>query len=90
MWAQLSQWLRLEAIWEPGSQIMPAHVTRWAARGWMCRIYLCISLGALQPLFLLTMLLLCRQSVRWAWLWVSLDLASAPLAHRVRPVTHPF
>ena len=61
---QLSQWLRLEAIWEPGSQIMPGRVTRWAARGWLCRVYLCISLGVLQPLFLLTVLLLCRQSMR--------------------------
>jgi hypothetical protein len=61
---QLAQWLRLEAIWEPGSQIMPERVTTWGARGWMCRVYLCISLGMLQPLFLLTTALLCQQSIR--------------------------
>ncbi len=32
----------------------------------MCRIYLCISLGMLQPLFLLTAMLLCQQSIRYA------------------------
>ena len=61
---QLAQWLRLEAIWEPGSRIAGRRVTRWGAHGWMCRIYLCLSLGVLQPLFLLTTLLLCRQGVR--------------------------
>ncbi|CAL5224511.1 g7208 [Coccomyxa viridis] len=59
----LSQWLRLEAIWEPGSHIMPERVTAWGGEGWMCRIYLCISLGMLQPLFLLTAMLLCQQSI---------------------------
>ena len=63
--AQLAQWLRLEAIWEPGSQIMPERVTAWGREGWMCRIYLCVSLGMLQPLFLLTAMLLCQQSVRY-------------------------
>ena len=63
---QLSQWLRLEAIWEPGSQIMPEMVTAWGEEGWMCRIYLCLSLGMLQPLFLLTAMLLCQQSIRCA------------------------
>ena len=63
---QLSQWLRLEAIWEPGSHIMPERVTSWGSGGWMCRVYLCISLGALQPLFLLTAMLLCQQSIRRA------------------------
>ncbi|EIE19033.1 hypothetical protein COCSUDRAFT_67942 [Coccomyxa subellipsoidea C-169] len=58
----LAQWLRLDAIWEPGSQIMSPRVTDWAKEGWMCRIYLVISVGLLQPLFLLTALLLCRQS----------------------------
>ncbi|KAK9905066.1 hypothetical protein WJX75_009068 [Coccomyxa subellipsoidea] len=58
----LAQWLRLDAIWEPGSQIMSVRVTDWAKEGWMCRIYLVISLGLLQPLFLFTALLLCRQS----------------------------
>ncbi len=63
---QLAQWLRLEAIWEPGSHIMPQRVTSWGSEGWMCRVYLCISLGALQPLFLLTAMLLCQQSIRQA------------------------
>ena len=63
---QLAQWLRLEAIWEPGSHIMPERVTSWGSGGWMCRVYLCISLGALQPLFLLTAMLLCQQSIRQA------------------------
>ena len=63
---QLAQWLRLEAIWEPGSYIMPQRVTSWGSRGWMCRVYLCISLGILQPLFFLTAMLLCQQSIRQA------------------------
>ncbi|BDA49410.1 hypothetical protein COCOBI_14-0270 [Coccomyxa sp. Obi] len=58
----LAQWLRLDAIWEPGSQISSARVTNWGKEGWMCRIYLVISLGLLQPLFLLSALLLCQQS----------------------------
>lgn len=61
---QLSQWLRLGAMWDPGSQIMSTRVTEWGKEGWMCRIYLCISMGLLQPLFLLTTLLLCLQSIR--------------------------
>jgi hypothetical protein len=43
---------------------MSVRVTDWAKEGWMCRIYLVISLGLLQPLFLFTALLLCRQSTR--------------------------
>lgn len=76
--AQLAQWLRLEAIWEPGSQIMPERVIAWASKGWMCRIYLCISLGMLQPLFLLTAMLLCQQSIR---------SACKPAAHDKLPPT---
>lgn len=62
---QLAQWFRLDAIWEPGSQIASERVTDWGREGWACRIYMVVSMGILQPLFLLTALMLCRQSVRF-------------------------
>ncbi|KAK9832711.1 hypothetical protein WJX81_002865 [Elliptochloris bilobata] len=59
----LAQWLRLFALWGPGSRIMPARVTRWSRNGLLCRAYLCVSLGLLQPFFLLVALLLCRSAL---------------------------
>lgn len=43
---------------------MPARVTRWSRDGLLCRAYLCVSLGLLQPFFLLLALLLCRSALR--------------------------
>ena len=57
---QLAQWLRLEAFWAPGSQIFPAHVTRATGTGVLCRMYICVSMGVLEPLVLASVLLLCR------------------------------
>lgn len=45
---------------------MPARVTRWSRDGLLCRAYLCVSLGLLQPFFLLLALLLCRSALRRA------------------------
>ena len=63
---QLAQWLRLFALWGPGSRILPERVTRWSRDGLLCRVYLCVSLGLLQPFFLLVALLLCRSALRSA------------------------
>ena len=62
---QLSQWLRLAGFWAPGSPVFPGHVTQWTGRGALCRIYLCASLGVLEPLFLTTVVLLCRGPLRY-------------------------
>ena len=61
---QLSQCLRLAAFWGPGSHIFPSHVTRWTGQGVLCRVYICASLGVLEPLFLTTVVLLCRGPLR--------------------------
>ena len=61
---QLSQWLRLAAFWGPGSRIFPSHVTQWTSQGVLCRVYICASLGVLEPLFLTTVVLLCRGPLR--------------------------
>ena len=62
---QLSQWLRLAGFWAPGSHVFPSHVTQWTGGGALCRIYLCASLGVLEPLFLTTVVLLCRGPLRY-------------------------
>ena len=64
--AQLAQWLRLSALWGPGSRILPERVTRWSRDGLLCRVHLTVSLGLLQPFFLLLALLLCRSALRRA------------------------
>ena len=61
---QLVQWLRLAALWAPSSAIFPAHVTNWSRNGALCRVYLCVSMGLLEPLVLLCALLLCRGGLR--------------------------
>ena len=63
---QLAQWLRLAALWAPDSAIFSAHVTDWSRNGTLCRMYLCISLGLLEPAFLLSALLLCSAALRYA------------------------
>lgn len=59
------QWLRLEALWQPGSQVFPSKVTGWTGNGTLCRLYLCISMGLLEPFCLFTAVLLCRSVLRW-------------------------
>ncbi|KAK9817889.1 hypothetical protein WJX72_003805 [[Myrmecia] bisecta] len=72
------QVLRLPTLWTPDSQLVPASQTAWTSKGLLCRIYLTLSLGLLQPLFLLTAALLCKMSLsrrkpaagQWANSWV--------------------
>lgn len=61
---QLSQWLRLEAFWQPGSEIFPDRVTQWTGNGTLCRVYFCVSMGLLEPFCLFTAVLLCRSVLR--------------------------
>lgn len=52
------QLLRLSTLWGTGSVVFPTSLTDWTGDGWMCRIYLTLSLGILQPLCALSTLLL--------------------------------
>lgn len=52
------QLLRLSTLWGTGSVVFPTSFTNWTGDGWMCRIYLTLSLGILQPLCSLSTLLL--------------------------------
>jgi hypothetical protein len=61
---QASQVLRLNSIWGGDSLVFPDSVTDWSSAGWMCRIYLTISLGILQPLLTFTTLLMFAAGVR--------------------------
>ena len=64
---QLAQWLRLEAFWQPGSQVFPNSVTQWTGNGTLCRIYLAVSMGLLEPFCLFTAVLLCRSVLRYTF-----------------------
>lgn len=74
----LFQWLRLEALWQPGSHIFDTNVTNRTGGGQLCRLYICISMGLLEPFCLFTAVLLCRnvlstrssQSSGWPNTWV--------------------
>ncbi|DBA84654.1 hypothetical protein WJX77_004977 [Trebouxia sp. C0004] len=58
----LVQILRLDSLWTPDSVILRRrpNVTDWTRHGLLCRLYLTLSLGFLQPLFLLLSLMLCQ------------------------------
>ena len=62
---QLSQLLRVSSIWGANSFLLPPRVTAWTGAGWMCRIYLTLSLGVLHPLCAFTALLMLTAALRW-------------------------
>lgn len=53
-------------MWTPNSVILKrrSNITNWTQEGLLCRLYLTLSLGALQPLFLLLALMLCQGTLR--------------------------
>ena len=61
---QLSQLLRVSSIWGANSFLLPARVTAWTGYGWMCRVYLTLSLGVLHPLCAFTALLMLTSALR--------------------------
>ena len=63
---QLVQILRLDSLWTPESVILRRrpNITSWSRQGLLCRLYLTLSLGAFQPLFLLLSLMLCQGTLR--------------------------
>lgn len=58
----LVQILRLDSLWTPDSVILQwrPNITSWTRHGLLCRLYLTLSLGLFQPLFLLLTLMLCQ------------------------------
>ncbi|KAL3134644.1 hypothetical protein ABBQ32_007654 [Trebouxia sp. C0010 RCD-2024] len=58
----LVQILRLDSLWTPESVVLRrrSNITNWTREGLLCRLYLTLSLGAFQPLFLLLSLMLCQ------------------------------
>ena len=64
---QVSQLLRLSLFWSSTSPFVPQKVQRWNSDGKLCRIYLSVSLGLLEPFFLITALLLCGSTLRWLY-----------------------
>lgn len=58
----LVQILRLDSLWTPNSVILQRrpNITSWSRHGLLCRLYLTLSMGTLQPLFLLLTLMLCQ------------------------------
>ncbi|KAK9788839.1 hypothetical protein WJX73_009903 [Symbiochloris irregularis] len=86
-WA-LVQWLRLVTLWSQGSPFIAAgpddHHTAAAT---LCRVYLTVSIGCLEPMFLLCTLFLARaalskarQTVMWrnAWIVAAAVVGSLP------------
>lgn len=59
---QASQLLRMTHVW---AQTTVAVEETTSGLGLLCRLYLCIALGLLQPWFLFLALLLCRHGIRY-------------------------
>ena len=57
---QVSQWLKMEMVWRYASDILPGGFQQWAQDGRLCRLYLTISVGLLEPFCAIAGLLLCR------------------------------
>ena len=62
---QLTPLLRLSSLWGANSLIFSASVTAWTGAGWMCRIYLTVGLGLLQPLCACFVLVMLAAGLRW-------------------------
>lgn len=59
-----AQLLRLSSIWSSRSFVFPSNVTNWTGAGWLCRVYITVAMGLLQPFCSLLTLLMFTSALK--------------------------